>query len=88
MFVSVDKSFNTGLLAAVCRCIRDLLPPSENWLSCLAFAYSPFICTQLQITSSVAAYGKNCNETRVRQAQMNGLSLAGENEILLYSNMK
>ena len=43
---------------------------------------------QLQITSSVAAYGKNCNETRARQAQMNGLSLAGENEILLYSNMK
>ena len=54
----------------------------------LALAYSPFICMQLQITSSVAAYGKNCNETRARQAQMNGLSLASEKEILLYSNMK
>ena len=88
MFVLADKSFSKNWLSAVCNCLLDLSPPSANWRSCLAFAYSPFICTQLQITSSVAAYGKNCNETRVRQAQMNGLSLVGENEILLYSNMK
>ena len=50
----------------------------------LALAYSPFICMQLQITSSVAAYGKNCNETHARQAQMNGLSLASEKKLLIF----